>query len=220
MMFRHTEQPSLANGRAEEWLGTIHPLVEQLGNTDGLAELQRLSQSLQTKPVNDLATLRKFLRLYSDQILIRHELPAIHAAHGHASRNEARELVAYDLQLAGETVLQGFASASRRIGQGQLQKLRPLRDERMVQRYLKAVESGDANGWHTLVYGMTLALYSLPLRQGLLGYARQTTAGFIHTSARSLQVTEEDCRALLEELCEPLPAAVDSLVRSVPAETV
>ena len=43
---------------------------------------------------------------------------------------------------------------------------RPLRDQRLVQRYLTAVEQGEAQGWHTLVYGLTLAVYSLPLRQG------------------------------------------------------
>ena len=61
-----------------------------------------------------------------------------------------------------------------------------MRDQRVVQRYLQAVEGGQANGWHTLVYGLTLAVYSLPLRQGLLGYAHQTTRGFIYSAARML----------------------------------
>jgi hypothetical protein len=57
----------------------------------------------------------------------------------------------------------------------------------VVQRYLHAVESDQADGWHTLVYGLTMAVYSLPLRQGLLGYAHQTTRGFIYSGARMLQ---------------------------------
>jgi urease accessory protein UreF len=87
-----------------------------------------------------------------------------------------------------------------------------LRDQRIVQRYLHAVEVGEAHGWHTLVYGLTLAMYSLPLRQGLLGYAIQTTRGFIHSAARELDVSEKDCRALLEQLTEPLPAALEALL--------
>jgi urease accessory protein UreF len=74
-----------------------------------------------------------------------------------------------------------------------------------------------AHGWHTLVYGLTLALYSLPLRQGLLGYAHQTTRGFIHAAARSLRLTEADCRALFEELCAPLPIAIEALVSKLAA---
>ncbi len=62
------------------------------------------------------------------------------------------------------------------------------------KRYLAAVESGEAHGWHTLVYGLTLAVYSLPLRQGLLGYAQQTTRGFIQAAARSLELSETDSR--------------------------
>ena len=53
--------------------------------------------------------------------------PAIRSAHGHASLNELRELIALDQQLAGEPVLQSFASASGRVGQSQLQKLRQKR---------------------------------------------------------------------------------------------
>jgi urease accessory protein UreF len=79
-----------------------------------------------------------------------------------------------------------------------------------VQRYLAAVESGQAHGWHTLVYGMTLVLYSLPLRQGLLGYAHQTTRGFIHAAARARGWKESDCAALFEEFCTNLPVELDA----------
>jgi urease accessory protein UreF len=124
-----------------------------------------------------------------------------------------RELVEFDRSLAGEPILHQFASASHRVGQYELRKLRPLRDDRVVQRYLRAVESRRASGWHTLVYGLTLAVYSLPLRQGLLGYAHQTTRGFIYSVARSLRLSELQCRALFDSLCAPLPAAVENLLR-------
>ncbi len=203
--------PQLGHDDAE-WLGDAHPLVQQLGSADGLASLHALADSLRLQPVASQPALREFLRAYHERILLPHELPAIQKAFVHASRNEIRELIALDLQLAPEPMLQDLAAASRRVGQAQLQKLRPLRDERGVQRYLAAVENHEARGWHTLVYGLTLAVYSLPLRQGLLGYAHQTTRGFIHAAARSLQLTEAECRALFDELCVPLPAAVATLV--------
>jgi AcrR family transcriptional regulator len=83
---------------------------------------------------------------------------------------------------------------------------------RMDERFREAIERGEANGWHTLVYGLTLALYSLPLRQGLLGFGFQTTRGFIHSAARPLRLSENDCRALVVELCAPLPQAVETLL--------
>ena len=205
------QQPQLTHDPAE-WLGDAHPLVEQLGSADGLASLSALADSLAARPVASLPALREFLHAYYERILLPHELPAIQQAFTHARRNEVRELVALDQQLARETRLQDLAGASRRVGQAQLQKLRPLRDERGVQRYLVAVENHEAHGWHTLVYGLTLAVYSLPLRPGLLGYAHQTTRGFIHAAARSLQLTEGDCRAVFDELCAPLPEVVESLV--------
>jgi urease accessory protein UreF len=207
-------QPQLTHDPAE-WLGDAHPLVDQLGSADGLASLHALADSLRARPVANLPALREFLRAYFGCILLPHELPAIQRAFTHAGRNEVRELIAFDQHLAREPRLQDLAAASRRAGQAQLQRLRPLRDERGVQRYLAAVENHEAHGWHTLVYGLTLAVYSLPLRQGLLGYAHQTTRGFIHAAARSLELTEANCLTLFAELCAPLPLAVEGLVRQL-----
>jgi urease accessory protein UreF len=203
----------LALTDAAEWLGDWHPLAEQLGSADGLLTLGSVSALLRLRPVQDLRSLRSFLVAYHQQILAPFELPAIQTAHGHALRLEVRELIALDQQLASERILKTFAEASRRVGQSQLQKLRPLKDQRIVQRYLNAVESGEANGWHTLVYGLTLSIYSLPLRQGLLGYACQTLRGFIYSAAPSLQLSEHKCRELFDELGANLPETVDVLLR-------
>jgi urease accessory protein UreF len=205
-------QTQVALSDAAEWLGDWHPLADQLGSTDGLVTLSSVSATLRLVPVHDLPSLRQFLRDYQSQLLLPFELPAIQDAHGHASRHEVRELVALDQGLAERPFLRDFATASRRVGQSQLRKLRPLRDQRIVQRYLRAVESGEANGWHTLVYGLTLAIYSLPLRQGLLGYGYQTTRGFIYSAARMLRLSERQCRALFDSLCGSLPEAVDALI--------
>ena len=145
------KQTQLALSDAAEWLGDWHPLAEQLGSTDGLVTLGSVSASLRLVPVHNVPSLRVFLRHYHSQILLPFELPAIQSAHGHATRHEVRELVALDQGMAGQPIFSEFAAASRRVGQSQLQKLRPLRDQRVVQRYLHAVESGEAHGWHTLV---------------------------------------------------------------------
>ena len=205
-------QKQLALNDAAEWLGDWHPLADQLGSADGLVTLGSVSASLRLAPVHNLPSLRQFLRTYQSQILLPVELPTIQCAHGHAARHEVRELIALDRRLAGEPILREFASASRRVGRSQLQKLRPLRDQRVVQRYLQAVESDQADVGHTLVYGLTLAVYSLPLRQGLLGYAHQTTRGFIYSASRMLRLSEHQCRDLFDTLCATLPDAVEALL--------
>jgi urease accessory protein UreF len=210
---RMVKETQLALSDAAEWLGDWHPLAEQLGSADGLVALGSVSESLRLGPVQDHASLRRFIRQYQTKVLLPLELPAIRNAHGHVARNELRELIALDQHLAAQPLLETVASASRRVGQGQLQKLRPLRDQRMVQRYLQAVEAGVASGWHTLVYGLTLEVYSLPLRQGLLGYAHQTTRGFIYGAARMLALSEKDCRHLFDDAAGRLQEAVEELLR-------
>lgn len=209
-------KPDLAQDPAE-WLGDAHPLIEQLGSADGLTSLHDLADTWRTRPVTSLPALREFLLAYRERVLLPHELPAIRTAFEHASRNEVRELIAFDQRLAREPALRDLAGASQRVGRGQLLKLRPLRDERLIQRYLGAVATHEAHGWHTLVYGLTLVVYSLPLRPGLLGFAYQTTRGFIHAAARGLKLTESECSALFDEHCAPLPGAVDLLTGKLAA---
>ncbi|MGH7972158.1 MAG: urease accessory UreF family protein [Limisphaerales bacterium] len=210
--FYMVKQTNVVLSDAAEWLGDWHPLAEQLGSADGLLALGSVSNLLQIRPVQDVASLRSFLRSYHDEVLAPVELPAIRAAFQHAERNEVRELIGLDEQLTRAPLLGSFAEPSRRVGQAQLQKLRPLRDQRLVQRYLSAVDEGLAQGWHTLVYGVTLVIYSLPLRQGLLGYAQQTMRGFIYSGARMLRLSERQCRELFDEINPRLSQTVQQTV--------
>ena len=194
------------NPETAELLGDWHPLVQQLGSTEGLVAFSTASHSLRLNSVDSVPGLVRFLEAYQSQILIPHELPAIQRAFRHASRNETRELVAYDRQLTEELTLKPFANASQRVGQAQLKRLRPLRDHRLLQRYLRAVDDGLAHGWHTLVYGVTLSVYSLPVIQGLTSYEKQTLLGFMHAVSRTLRLSENDCRDLLEQLAPSLPS--------------
>lgn len=200
------------NQETTELLGDWHPLAQQLGSAEGLVTLSTASHSLQLSNVDSVPSLVGFLEAYQSQILIPCELPAIQRAYRHASRNETRELVAFDQEQAAEPGLKPFAAASRRVGQAQLKRLRPLRDHRLLQRYLRAMDDGTANAWHTLVYGLTLSVYSLPVLQGLISYEKQTLLGFMHAVSRSLRLSENDCRNLLEQLSPSLPNATEPIL--------
>lgn len=195
-----------------EWLGNCHPLVELLGCARNLMPLASLSGALRAGPVGSRTALRHLLRRYHTEILLPVELPAIRRAFQHATRNQLRELLRFDAQLAEEPALGEFAEASRRLGHLQLRRMRPLRDVRLVQRYLAAADRGEAHAWHTLVYGVTMAVFSLPLHPGLLGYARQTTRGFINAAAWPLRLSESDCCCCFEDATASLGAEVAARV--------
>jgi urease accessory protein UreF len=191
-------------GEVAQVLGDPHPLAERLGCADGLAALP-FGTTLAGNRVSDVPSLRRFLRDYHAEILLPVELPAIETAHGHASRYELRELIEFDRRLRDEPRLHEFAEASRVVGRSQLRRLLPMQDQRLVRRYWRAVEAGEAQAWHVLVYGMVLALFSLPLRQGLVNYSVQTTAGFIDSASRPLKLTEAQREELLRECTHDLP---------------
>jgi urease accessory protein UreF len=154
--------------------------------------------------------LGQFLENYLARLLLPCELPAIVAACGHARRGELRELLAQDHGLAAPLLATPFAAPSRRMGWLQLARLRPLRDCRVVQRYLAAVESGQAHGWHTVVYGVTLAVFSLPLRQGLLYYSQETLSVLASAAGRSKGFGQLELDEMLSGLLARLPEAVEA----------
>ena len=91
-----------------------------------------------------------------------------------------------------------------------------MRDQRLVQRYLTAIEGGQARGWHTLVYGLSLAMFSLPLRQGLQNYVEQTIRGFVSSAASSLRLPESECETLLAAQSSEVPHAISSALDAQP----
>lgn len=210
LMLLQTQQ---SRWSALDGLSELHPFLVQLGSVDGLVSLSAVSASLRLPHADNPEALETLLQRYRAQLLLDLELPAICRACYHAARYEVRELVALDQALARCRRWKPLAEASRRVGRCQLERLRPLRDQRVVQRYLRAVEQQQACGWHTLVFGLTLALYSMPVRQGLLAYARQALAGLIRSAARPLGLTRAEYYQLLERLCADLPGELDKVVR-------
>lgn len=192
--------------------GDWRSLLEQLGLAPAPGDLNLLADWLEVKPPANVAGLRRFLAAYRDGQLLPRELPVIRDAFRHASRGETRELIALDSAPGTAPSAASFTRASHRVGREQLRRLRPLRDFRVAQRYLSAVESGEAHGWHTLAYGVTLAAYAVPLRQGLLHYARATLRSFAESGARALTLTEAELESLLEAGFQPVGAAVDALI--------
>jgi urease accessory protein UreF len=190
----------------------VAALLEQLGSMEDLVSITAASALLEGAPVHDVRTLAVFIETYLQEVLIPIELPLIHKAFLHASRNECRELIVLDQSAAAKMHVEQFAKASRRVGHLHIRAMRPIRGERLVQRYLAAVESGEANGWHTIIYGITLAVFSLPARQGLMHYAYRTMGGFVQAAARSLRLTERECREIVGDLCDDVPQGIESIL--------
>jgi urease accessory protein UreF len=189
------------------------PLTEQLGSADELTTLSPIACSHQLTKIHSLGSLRDFLIQYREEVLGPTEFRHIYAAYDLASQNHVRELLELDLQLAKNPAVESLQLASRHVGKRQLNRLRAMKDLRLVQRYREAVNEGKAFGWHTLVYGVVLSTYSLPLRQGLLHYGRQTLGGFIGTAARSLDLRDDAMLSLQVELNSSLPNLIEQTIQ-------
>ena len=208
------EQPSSAKESPVELFKELNPFAEQVGTPKGLAILTTAQFDLNVRSIDGLPALRDFLKTYYSRVMVPLEFASIIDAYQHTRRCEVRELIESDEALGCIPVLKPFALVSQTVGRAQLEALRPLRDERVVQRYLKAVSSGRAQGWHTIVYGLILAIYSLPLRQGLIHYGIQTLEGFVFSAATSLKLKNCERTMLHQDLCANLPKSVESVLLS------
>lgn len=193
-------------------LGQVHPLLEQLGTPSGLAMLNASTDALFCPKIDDLETLGVFLEAYQEQLLYPIEWPAIVRAHRYAAQNQTRELIDLDRSIASQLQESEFARASRRVGQTQLQRLRPLRDHRLVQRYLEAVDQQQAHGWHTLVFGLTLAVYSLPVRQAWSVMPAKPCAALSKPRRAPCNSPPRKYHELLERQCLDIGAQLEKLL--------
>lgn len=184
-------------------------LSEQLGGLGITVPWDKVAQYLKSPEISNAQELTEFLNTYHAHILGAVEFPCIMQAWKHTQKGEVRELIALDKELGQEPKNILFARASQLVGCQQLRRLRPLHDHRVVQRYLKAVDSGQATGWHPLVFGMTLAVYSLPPRQGLLRYGEEVLYCLADAVVYSRRLPQTAFRKSYDSAVSNLPATID-----------
>jgi hypothetical protein len=154
---------------------------------------------------------RSLLESHRDRVVIAVDWPVIIEAAEFTRLGRHRDLVELDrnhpVQHAGP-----WTEASVRVGRRQLARLRACRDLRVVQRYLDAVEEGRAQAWNPIVFGVALAAFNLPYRQGLLHYASTVLRGLAEPY-RPKNISEGDWADRMNSLETPLPEAAHRLLQ-------
>ncbi|MCW5558010.1 MAG: hypothetical protein KIT22_09305 [Verrucomicrobiae bacterium] len=158
-----------------------------------------------------VAALREAVDRHAERVICAREWPVVLQAWQLAREGRVRELLELDAAWGRDMAHAEFAGASFQVGRRQLGKLRGLRHERVIQRYLDAIEAGEARGWHPVVYGVVLAVYHLPLRQGLMHFATRTLAGLVSLAERRHRLPAAECQALLDAICSQLPGRLPEL---------
>ena len=187
-------------------------LEEQLGSPDEATAMSPSVLSGALKGIHNADQLRNFVAHFQTQNLAAQELPTILRSYNHARRNEGREIIELDRSLKTTMADDALAAASVRIGRNQLRRMRALRHEKVVSKYWDAVRNGEASAWHTIVFGVTLAIYSIPLRQGLNHYTRQTVRGFLEAGGASLHLPEAHIDEMELALLTSSPAMIEKVL--------
>jgi urease accessory protein UreF len=162
--------------------------------------------------VVDLRGLRLFLDRYEREILRPIELPAVLSAYWFANRGQFRELLELDAGLSASASLMPFAAASLSVGREQLRLLKPMYDQRMVQRFRKCVVAGEARGWNPVVFGIFLSIHSVPVREGLVQYGTRLWSGLVNGAKESGRLPDGECTELLGEYLDRLPGWIEEVV--------
>ena len=155
---------------------------------------------------------RPFLESHRDGVVIALDWPVILEAAELTRLSRHRDLIELDQNYPARRAGQ-WTEASFRVGRRQLSRLKACRDLRLVQRYLSAVENGQAHAWNPIVFGVALAAFNLPYRSGLLHYASTLLRGFAER-CRPQNVPIADWTVWMDSLEAPLPEAVQRLLPS------
>lgn len=188
-------------------------LEEQLGSPDEATAISSEAFAASLINIRTPDQLREFLAHFQTKTIAESELPTILRAYNHARQNQVREIIALDRSLKDTFANETLANASERVGRNQLRKMRGLKTERVVTRYWDAVHNKEAHAWHTVVFGVVLAIYSIPLRQGLNHYAQQTIRGFLEAGATSLRLRAPEIQSLEATLLADMPAIVERVLQ-------
>lgn len=198
--------------------GDARVLMDALVGSGDAPELPVLAAGAGWGQVRDAVTLKEFLVGYCECELPDFELAVIIRAWELASRSAWRELLELDVEVGGQmrarvdAGVPGLVAASRRVGRSQLRRLLPLKDSRLVQRYGEAVESGRAAGWHTVVYGLFLGVFSIPLRSGMQHYGVQAVRGFLAGGASRLGISAVELAAIDQSVVELIPRSIERVL--------
>jgi urease accessory protein UreF len=87
-----------------------------------------------------------------------------------------------------------------------------MKDHRTVWRYCDAIRTKKAFGWHTVVYGVVLAAFSIPIRQGIVNYCEQLINGFADSAAARLDLGAEDLALVKLETIAEMSLFIDQAV--------
>lgn len=202
-MMEPAKQFSSALSEAADW----RAIEEQLGSPEEATAMSAAVFADSIKGIQSAGQLRDFVAQFQAQILGPQELPIILRSYNHARRSEGREVIQLDRSVKVDD--KALAAASVRVGRNQLRRMRALRHEKVVGKYWDAVRGGDASAWHTVVFGVVLAVYSIPLRQGLHHYTQQTVRGFLEAGARTLRLRENEIDEMEVGLTLGTPALVE-----------
>ena len=170
------------------------------------------SQPFDIEAVSDLRGLRLFLDRYERDILRPIELPAVLSAYWFANRGQFLELLELDAELSANASLMPFAEASLSVGREHLRLLKPMYDQRMVQRFRKCVVAGEARGWNPVVFGIFLSIHSVPVREGLVQFGTQLWNGFVNGAQKSCRLPDGECTELLGDYLDRLPGRIEEVI--------
>jgi urease accessory protein UreF len=205
-------QAKSRNATADYPAGGLAAFSAQLGPFESVVHLANAERLVDFQQITNLPSLEKFLVAYRDRILVATELPAIRSAYDLTVKQHALELIALDKAIGLHMPSDLFSEASARVGRAQLKRLKPLKDSRLIQKYLQALVEGRVKAWHTLVYGMSLATYSIPIIQGLQNYCHQTLTSFAQAGIQKMKLPEQSIAQIIDPVMQTVPEVIQSHV--------
>ncbi len=189
------------------WLGRLLQVNDSAFPTGSYAHSYGFEQIVRLGLVHDAESMRQHIELHLWPMLIHFELPVVRFAQEAALGDDLPGLLELDACVDATKSPRELREASRATGRRRLDALLQTGPSPNLTSFARAIEEGQAQGHHTIVYGVGLA--TTPPRALLTSWAFQSLSAVCLSAPKILRIGQNAAQRVLTHSLTALEANIE-----------
>ena len=176
---------------------TLLQLTDSFFPTGAFAHSFGLETYVQLELVSDPETFEMFLRSTLHHGFRNGDAVAIGLTY---KASEIEEIVDLDARLTAMKIARESREGSIKIGKQFLRNAAILEQNKMLDEYAKAVQSGGCAGHHAIAYGLVASAAKIDLFSAVLGYLHAHVVGQVSAAVRLIPLKPTDGQRIIHAI--------------------
>lgn len=174
----------------------------------GFSHSAGLETYVQLGIVKDKKTAREFITMQLSQNIHYTDAAFVSLAYDAAKKNDMEELIRMDEECTAVKLPREMRQASQKLGLRLLKTFAPICNDAFANRYRIAIESGEAVGHYSIVFGLYAFAMEIAKKDALTGFFYNAAVGMVTNSVKLIPLGQQDG----QEILFSLHSVIDELV--------